>query len=95
MDSLSSSSSSSRRSRLALSVASVMYTNAVYFPNSRIYQGDTPAMINYSCVNHVYYAYANVAQDGTVFVSISAVVGILCSAAPTNKPTRLLMLRVL
>ncbi|KFA78038.1 hypothetical protein S40288_07462 [Stachybotrys chartarum IBT 40288] len=69
MDSPSASSSSSRRSRLALSVASVMYTNAVYFPNSRIYQGDTPGMINYSCVNHVYYAYANVAQDGTVFLS--------------------------
>jgi len=46
-----------------------MYTNAVYFPNSRIYQGDTPGMLNYSCINRVYYAYASVAPDGGVFVS--------------------------
>lgn len=46
-----------------------MYTNAVYFPNNRIYQGDTPGMLNYSCINHVYYAYASVAPDGGVFVS--------------------------
>lgn len=50
-------------------MANVMYTNAVYFPNYRIYQGDTPGMLNYSCINHVYYAYASVAQDGGVFVS--------------------------
>ena len=47
-----------------------MYTNAVYFPNSRIYQGDTPGMLNYSCINRVYYAYANVGPDGGVFVSL-------------------------
>lgn len=64
-------SSSSRKSRLATSVARVMYTNAVYFPNSRIYQGDTPGMLNYSCINHVYYAYASVSLDGGVFVSLS------------------------
>ncbi|KAH7321341.1 family 18 glycoside hydrolase [Stachybotrys elegans] len=69
MEHSSSSNAASRRSRLAQSVASVMYTNAVYFPNSRIYQGDTPGMINYSCVNHVYYAYANVSADGGVFLS--------------------------
>lgn len=46
-----------------------MYTNAVYFPNKRIYEGDTPGMLNYGCVNHVYYAYANVAPDGVVYVS--------------------------
>ncbi|GJN70505.1 hypothetical protein PLICBS_004563 [Purpureocillium lilacinum] len=59
-----SSSSRSHRSRHATSVARVMYTNAVYFPNSRIYQGDTPGMLNYSCINRVYYAYASVAPDG-------------------------------
>jgi hypothetical protein len=46
-----------------------MYTNAVYFPSSRIYQGDSPGMLNYGCINHVYYAYASVTADGNVFVS--------------------------
>lgn len=45
-----------------------MYTNAVYFPNNRVYQGDSPAMLNYSCVNRVYYAYASIGPDGGVFV---------------------------
>ncbi|KAI1499050.1 family 18 glycoside hydrolase [Biscogniauxia marginata] len=62
-------SSSSSRRRLSASISSVMYTNAVYFPNSRIYGGATPGMMNYSCINHVYYAYANVALDGSVFLS--------------------------
>lgn len=63
--------SPSRKSRIASSVSNVMYTNAVYFPNYRIYQGDTPGMLNYSCINHVYYAYASVSVDGGVFVSCS------------------------
>lgn len=46
-----------------------MYTNAVYFPSSRVYQGDTPASLNYSCINRVYYAYASIGADGSVFVS--------------------------
>ncbi|KAM5377345.1 hypothetical protein ACJZ2D_005026 [Fusarium nematophilum] len=61
--------SSSRKSRIASSMSNVMFTNAVYFPNYRIYQGDTPGMLNYSCINHVYYAYASVSADGGVFVS--------------------------
>ncbi|KAL6413719.1 chitinase 1 [Ilyonectria robusta] len=63
--------SPSRKSRIASSVSNVMYTNAVYFPNYRIYQGDTPGMLNYSCINHVYYAYASVSVDGGVFVILS------------------------
>lgn len=62
------SSSSSRRRKTA-STSNVMFTNAVYFPNFKIYNGATPGMMNYSCVNHVYYAFANVAADGSVFVS--------------------------
>ncbi|KAJ4169303.1 hypothetical protein NW754_016337 [Fusarium falciforme] len=61
--------SSSRKSRIASSMSNVMFTNAVYFPNYRIYQGDTPGMLNYSCINHVYYAYASVSADGGVFLS--------------------------
>ena len=52
-------------------MSNVMFTNAVYFPNYRIYQGDTPGMLNYSCINHVYYAYASVSADGGVFVSFA------------------------
>ncbi|KAJ9151780.1 Endochitinase B1 [Pleurostoma richardsiae] len=64
-----SSSSSSRKSRKATSLSSVMFTNAVYFPNHRIYNGDTPGALNYSCISHVYYCFANVAPDGGVFLS--------------------------
>ncbi|KAI0004043.1 glycoside hydrolase family 18 protein [Xylariaceae sp. FL0662B] len=62
------SSSSSRRRKTA-STSTVMFTNAVYFPNAKIYSGATPGMMNYSCINHVYYAFANVAPDGSVFLS--------------------------
>jgi chitinase len=62
-------SAPSRTSSLAASLADVMYTNAVYFPNHCVYQGDTPAMLNYGCVNHVYYAYAQLSPDGAVFLS--------------------------
>jgi len=47
-----------------------MYTNAVYFPNYRVYKGDTPGQLNYGCINHVYYAFATVSPDGGVFVSL-------------------------
>lgn len=48
-----------------------MYTNAVYFPNDRVYRGDTPGQLNYGCINHVYYAFATVSPDGGVLVSYS------------------------
>ncbi|KAG6021459.1 hypothetical protein E4U41_002480 [Claviceps citrina] len=64
-----SSHSHAERSRIASSVARVMYINAVYFPNSRVYRGDSPGMLNYSCINRVYYAYASVGPDGGVFLS--------------------------
>ncbi|KAF4467854.1 chitinase [Fusarium albosuccineum] len=61
--------SQSRKSRIASSMSNIMYTNAIYFPNYRIYQGDTPGVLNYSCINHVYYAYASVLADGGVLLS--------------------------
>ncbi|KAK3941058.1 glycoside hydrolase [Diplogelasinospora grovesii] len=64
----SSLSAASRKARMA-SASNVMYTNAVYWPNYRFYRGDTPGQLNYGCVNHVYYAFANVAADGGVFLS--------------------------
>ncbi|KAH6657155.1 family 18 glycoside hydrolase [Truncatella angustata] len=62
-------SSSSSRRRMASSVANVMFTNAVYFPNYKIYSGASPGMMNYSCISHVFYAFASVAADGSVFLS--------------------------
>ncbi|KAB5578440.1 glycoside hydrolase [Coniochaeta sp. 2T2.1] len=65
----SSSGSSSRKSRISASMSNVMYTNAVYFPNYRVYRGDTPGQLNYGCINHVYYAFASVSPDGGVLLS--------------------------
>ncbi|KAK0747798.1 glycoside hydrolase [Apiosordaria backusii] len=60
--------SSSRKSRIT-NASNVMYTNAVYWPNQRLYKGDTPGALNYGCINRVYYAFANVTADGGVFLS--------------------------
>ncbi|KAK4171214.1 family 18 putative glycoside hydrolase [Triangularia setosa] len=60
--------SSSRKSRIT-NASNVMYTNAVYWPNHRLYKGDTPGALNYGCINRVYYAFANVTADGGVFLS--------------------------
>lgn len=54
---------------MAASVANLMFTNAVYFPNQKIYEGYTPGGLNYKCINHIYYAFATVGIDGGVFVS--------------------------
>lgn len=45
-----------------------MYTNAVYFHNGHIARGETPAKLDYACINLVYYAYASIAPDGIVNV---------------------------
>ncbi|KAG5984912.1 hypothetical protein E4U55_002668 [Claviceps digitariae] len=54
--------------RLESSSTGVIYTNAAYFPSNRIHEGDTPAMLNYSCINRVYYAYAVMGLDGVVML---------------------------
>lgn len=66
-----SASSSSRKSRKAISSSQVFYKNAVYFPNYRLYGGDTPGSLNYSCISTVYYCFASISADGGVFVSES------------------------
>jgi chitinase len=73
----------SRKSRLA-SLSHVMYTNAVYFPNYCVYNGDTPGQLNYACINRVYYAYASVGADGHVFVSLPPIC--FSCALPTYPP---------
>lgn len=57
-----------RRPSLALAEG-IMWTNAVYYPSYRVYRGDTPKRLNYSCISHVFYAFAGVGPDGGVFVS--------------------------
>ncbi|KAL3425342.1 glycosyl hydrolase family 18 protein [Phlyctema vagabunda] len=44
----------------------LMLANAVYYPNYRVYRGETPATLNFGCISHVFYAFANVAPDGGV-----------------------------
>ncbi|KAH8717156.1 Endochitinase B1 [Beauveria bassiana] len=44
----------------------VMYMNAVYYHNGHIIRDETPAKLDYGCINLVYYAYASVAPDGIV-----------------------------
>ncbi|KAL1907142.1 hypothetical protein Sste5344_007093 [Sporothrix stenoceras] len=58
--------SSSRRHRPSRS--NIMFTNAVYFPNYALYNGDTPAQLNYSCISLVYYAYARVTEAGHIML---------------------------
>lgn len=46
-----------------------MFKNAVYYPSYRVYRGETPASMNYNCISHVFYAFANVSPDGNIFLS--------------------------
>ncbi|KAG6016930.1 hypothetical protein E4U54_000091 [Claviceps lovelessii] len=63
-----SSHTQAHSSSIESSFARIMYTNAVYFLSSRVYLGDTPGMLNYRCINRVYYAYAEVGLDGGVYL---------------------------
>ena len=38
-----------------------------------VYRGETPAKLDYGCINLVYYAYASVAPDGIVYVCANLV----------------------
>lgn len=61
--------SSSSSSRKAISSSQVFYKNAVYFPNQKLYSGESPGSLNYSCISTVYYCFASIGPDGGVFVS--------------------------
>ncbi|KAG4442452.1 hypothetical protein IFR05_002054 [Cadophora sp. M221] len=54
---------------LDASLASLTRKNAVYYPNYRVYRGETPATLNYNCISHVFYAFAHVSADGGIFLS--------------------------
>ncbi|EEH34600.1 endochitinase [Paracoccidioides lutzii Pb01] len=46
-----------------------IYVNAVYYPNWRIYDGKPPSSLSLGYVSHVFYAFAWVKEDGTVYLS--------------------------
>ncbi|KAF2281200.1 chitinase 1 precursor [Westerdykella ornata] len=46
-----------------------MYWNAVYYPNWRVYRDQPPISLNFDVVSHVFYAFAWVKPDGTVYLS--------------------------
>ncbi|KAF7934331.1 uncharacterized protein EAE98_000959 [Botrytis deweyae] len=54
---------------IAASISNIMYKNAVYYPNYRVYRGETPGSLNFGCISHVFYAFAHVGPDGGVFLS--------------------------
>ncbi|KAF1912563.1 chitinase 1 precursor [Ampelomyces quisqualis] len=46
-----------------------MYWNGVYYPNWRIYRDQPPISLNFDVISHVFYAFAWVKDDGTVYLS--------------------------
>ncbi|PQE23067.1 glycosyl hydrolase family 18 protein [Rutstroemia sp. NJR-2017a WRK4] len=56
---------------IAASMSNIMYKNAVYYPNYRVYRGETPASLNLNCISHVFYAFAHLGPDGGVFTQLS------------------------
>ena len=44
------------------------YSNTVYYPNYRVYEGKTPASFNVEYISNLLYAFASVSADGTVFL---------------------------
>ncbi|KAF2498760.1 hypothetical protein BU16DRAFT_304393 [Lophium mytilinum] len=44
-----------------------MYFNGVYYPNWRIYKNQPPSSLNLDVISHVFYAFAWVKTDGTVY----------------------------
>ncbi|RAK74822.1 glycoside hydrolase family 18 protein [Aspergillus fijiensis CBS 313.89] len=45
------------------------YLNAAYYPNWRIYQKQSPSSLRLGFVSHIFYAFAWVKEDGTVYLS--------------------------
>ncbi|KAJ5228970.1 hypothetical protein N7489_009678 [Penicillium chrysogenum] len=46
-----------------------LYTNAAYYPNWRIYRKEPPSSLRLGFISHVFYAFAWVKDDGTVYLS--------------------------
>ena len=46
--------------------------NGAYYPNWRIYKNEPPSSLQLNLISHVYYSFAWVRDDGTVYVCPSA-----------------------
>ncbi|RPB19669.1 hypothetical protein L211DRAFT_591992 [Terfezia boudieri ATCC MYA-4762] len=46
-----------------------VFVNAAYYPNWGVYKQGPPSSLNLACISHVFYAFAHVKQDGTVYIS--------------------------
>ncbi|KAI9843394.1 MAG: hypothetical protein M1837_006420 [Sclerophora amabilis] len=46
-----------------------IFVNSVYYANWRIYRNERPSSLRYDIISHVYYAFAWVKADGTVYLS--------------------------
>ncbi|KAA6416205.1 MAG: class V [Lasallia pustulata] len=46
-----------------------LFANAVYYPNYRIYRQQPPSSLSLGHISHVFYAFARLATDGTVYLS--------------------------
>ncbi|KAI9776126.1 MAG: hypothetical protein M1835_005600 [Candelina submexicana] len=43
-----------------------IYANGVYYANWRVYKQEPPSSLNFSCISHVFYAFAWVRPDGNL-----------------------------
>ncbi|KAF3398911.1 Endochitinase B [Talaromyces pinophilus] len=70
---LNNPSSTTPPSALASSSSAALdipiYANAAYYPNWRIYKKQPPSSLRLGFVSHVFYAFAWVKEDGTVYLS--------------------------
>ncbi|OOQ85923.1 putative class V chitinase [Penicillium brasilianum] len=46
-----------------------LYTNAAYYPNWRVYKKQPPSSLRLGFISHVFYAFAWVKDDGTIYLS--------------------------
>lgn len=52
-----------------LSPKITMFLNGVYYPNWHIYKQLPPSSLNFDVISHVFYSFAHVKPDGTVYLS--------------------------
>ncbi|BCR84379.1 glycoside hydrolase family 18 protein [Aspergillus chevalieri] len=58
-----------RSSKFSSSYEIPVYANAAYYPNWRIYKKQPPSSLRLGFVSHVFYAFAWVKEDGTIYLS--------------------------
>ena len=48
---------------------SLYYCNAVYYPSWRAYRQQAPSSMNLERISHIFYAFASVKEDGTIYLN--------------------------